>query len=130
MSADNGGDHIAHKKRVDLFYASILHGGKGGITPDLTQGLLPMLAYFCLTNSQNGYFSHTVNSTALHSQELSSFIGNTWLYQSQKNLNANYAKRRITRKSLFKFAIFVHSRNSRSKYATKNKTRQATLVKP
>ena len=52
------------------------------------------------------------------------------LFQGQKNLNANYAKRRITRKNLFKFAKFVHLKNSRFKHAAEIKTRQATLDKP
>ncbi len=52
------------------------------------------------------------------------------LFQGQKNLNANYAKRRITRKNLFKFAKFVNSKNSRSKHAAEIKTRQVTLEKP
>jgi hypothetical protein len=50
--------------------------------------------------------------------------------KSQENLNANDAKRRITRKNILKFAKFVHSKNSCFKHVIEIKTRQATLEKP
>ena len=54
----NGRKHVADEKRIHLFHACILHGGKSGIAPDLAQGFFPMLIDFCLTNSEDGYFSH------------------------------------------------------------------------
>src|SRR5258706_7303148 len=53
------GKHIANKQCINLVHAGILHGGEGGVTTDLTQGKIPMLINFDLTNSKYSDFSHS-----------------------------------------------------------------------
>jgi hypothetical protein len=56
------GKHIAYKERVDHVQACILQGGEGRVPAQLTQGQVPVLVDFYLSDSKNCNLSHCFTS--------------------------------------------------------------------